>query len=613
MNNNTEGLTRFVESGWSRESIIKAETEELRESMSRVPTKLRESVEQGAAEGWWVPISYYNKINGNNRNYNKKLWSNVRDNQKDAWLGSYMLDDHPEGDSDGKPGQACGIWLDMKLGEPDMTGVGLVYGLLVPATRKGKDLEDVLRKGGKVGTSSSGFGKLMRDGVTVDPETFQIERLADWVLNPSQGTFFAYDESEDDITDRSIRESTENTESILTEETTTNINKNSIKEKVVKDSKITKLEEKKFRRDMESFLESANGIKDPQERLEEFKEIREYLEDGACPDLKEQVEKKISESEEYIKTALREKMELEEELDIKSPKDLKEKLSKISGDFQIIEKESKDWKKIAEALQKKYSKTKAELEKRSSAEYVEYLKKKNEKLAAALKAQTEKASKAINDITASYKEACENVKRHEESIETLNAEKTELDKQLEEACEYKKVAKYLKKENDALKESNQKHMDAIKKLYDVAGKQRVKIEESAKEISKLQSLNESVNKSLQEAGKKNLQYEAKLLRQIKKSAPKKELNAVEEYYESLYNQYGDEIVPFRAKIVGKKTLNEAKQFFFKNILQNLSESEEIDNMRIPESLSIDPMDRAEAMGISALKSSMMDRKPEGWR
>ena len=54
----------------------------------------------------------------------------------------------------------------------------------------------------------------MSDGVTVDPSSYLIERLSDWVLNPSQGTFFSYEESDDNIVNKSIRESEENKKTI---------------------------------------------------------------------------------------------------------------------------------------------------------------------------------------------------------------------------------------------------------------------------------------------------------------------------------------------------------------------------------------------------------------
>ena len=52
--------------------------------------------------------------------------------------------------------------------------------------------QEILNHHGRVGTSSSGFGDVNQITRIVDPNTFQIERLADLVLNPSQGTYGTY-------------------------------------------------------------------------------------------------------------------------------------------------------------------------------------------------------------------------------------------------------------------------------------------------------------------------------------------------------------------------------------------------------------------------------------
>ena len=44
----------------------------LRESLTRTPLKLKEAVNPEETEGWWVPVSYYGKKNGNGRIYGKK-------------------------------------------------------------------------------------------------------------------------------------------------------------------------------------------------------------------------------------------------------------------------------------------------------------------------------------------------------------------------------------------------------------------------------------------------------------------------------------------------------------------------------------------------------------
>ena len=619
---NIEGLTRYIEKASIPFNMIKkADQQTLQESLSKVHIlhELRESIGSGSAQGYWVPISFYNKINGNRRNYNKKLWENVITKQRDNFIGSPMLTDHPEGDSDGSPQNICGVWLDAKLGPEEPSGIGLVYGLLVPSGHLGADLQDHLKNGLRIGTSSSGFGKLLPDGVTVDPDTFQIERLADWVLNPSQGTFFAYDESDDNIEDKSFRESV--SDDAVSVSMTDNKQEN-MKENVVKDSTstLTRLEEKKFRRDMESFLESAIKIEDPQARLQEFKDIRSWLDNGACPDLKEQVEAKIQEAEEYIHTALQEKAEYQNELEISSPKDLKEKLTSLAEDTKILKEESIGWKDVSTKLQEKLNEAKAELETRPTAAYADWLKEKNATLTQALNERSDKMKEVVSELLEAY----ENVKAENEKLRSTNdslrekliavtervsglTESSKNGTQMNEALENSTY-----KVSVALKEAN----DKIAKMSKIMESQRKQIEEYAEKEAKAAKLaekrkveNSKLNSSLNAAQKKTLS----LVQEKRKEAEVKGESTVTAYYNKLYESYGNSVKPFENRIKACKTLPEAKQYFFKNVLQNMTESKEITAMQLPETLEATPDKRIQKLGESNFqKTSMFDRMPKGW-
>ncbi len=604
------GFTRYIESATFDSSYITpVASDTIKESLQKTPNKY---LNLHASEGWWVPISFYNRKNANGRIYSKKLWENVINKQKDFYKYCPMLADHPAGDADGNPKDICGVWLDAKLGPADANGEGLVYGLLVPSGHIGEDLKDHLSKGLKVGTSSSGFGKLLSDGVTVDPDSFVIERLSDWVLNPSQGTFFSYDEDCDDMVNQSRQqESIEiKTDNMLTE---------NIREKFVKDSKIAKLEEKKFRRDMESFLEDASNIRDPQERLEEFKEIRSYLEEGACPDLKEKIEQKIAEEEAFIATALREKVELQE-LEIESPKDLKEKLTKIVEDAAILNEEAKEWKAISEELQNKLTETSKELEARPTQAYVEYLKERNIVVENNLKENKEKSSEVLKAVTKAYMDSATSVKALQENIEDL------------------------KKENDSLREKVASFKDVTLKAQNKLTETKSSVESSALQLKESQNRIESLikvveaqkaaiekltteNKEIRENFKKNaieLQKTSRALKEAEDALAAiddaeflEEVEAAktpcDKYYEALYSTYGEQLLPFEKRIRNSRTLVEAKRYFFQEVLQNLEETKEIDRDRIPESLYVDPEDRARVLGVSNFrKATSVDRKPTGW-
>ena len=650
---NNKNLTRFVESCMIGKGYIKeATTQELQESLTKQSTRITESVNSESG-GWWVPISFYNKLNGNNRNYNRKLWENVINNQRDIYAGSSMLLDHPQGDSDGSPRDICGVWLDAKLDPPDRNGVGLVYGLLVPCGRNGEDLKDCLKKGLRIGTSSSGFGQLMSDGVTVDPDSYQIERLADWVLNPSQMTFFSYDEGHNSIEDRSIREANE-------EKTYNTMNENTIKEKTMKDPKIARLEEKKFRRDMESFLESANNIRDPQERLEEFKEIKSYLEDGACPDLREKIEKKIAEEEKAIKNALQDSITFKEKFGISSAEDLAEKLTRLTEDTKVIESESQQWKSISEKLQEKYSETKKALEEqkkvldaRPTNEFVEALKDSNAKLNEKLTTQNKKAYEVVSKLT----EACKDLQKENTSLkESLEARPTneevtslkEANAKLSEDIEAKdakiqesetqitvltekcSILETLQNEKVSLEEKvalskkademNEKSYLALQEAYNKLVEENKKLTENSK---KANILNQRAQIELQEACKdlteKNKELEA-LVESTKKEAEEKEVleekkvertpmkTPVELYYEHLSNRYGKEVAPLKRRILESTDVAEAKRIFNSKFFEDGPMRES----RKPEIRRATPIvEKKEEAHVSKAPDSV-DRMPEGW-
>lgn len=371
MNTYTDGLKRFTESITIDNRLIRELpiTDSLQEKISRVSSHLKESVSL-SSKAWRVPISQYDIKNFNNRIYSKELWENVMNNQRDLWEGTPMLADHPEDDSDGNPRDICGIWVDMEV-NPD----GFVYGYLVPSGRLGDDLQDHLRHGLKAGTSSSGFGKLLGDGITVDPDTYVIERLSDWVLNPSQGTYFSFtsDEEEDssDPKQEEAKEDPQNQEEDHHQESapkiknaSREINESKEKEEITNPyfeskspSKISKLEERKFRRDMKEFLESADSIQDPAARLEEFREIKEesaaYFNEGVCLDLKDQVEKKIAEQEKLINSMVKEAQDIKDNFKVKDADELNDKVTDLVNENVIFKEKANNWKQISVSLQKK--------------------------------------------------------------------------------------------------------------------------------------------------------------------------------------------------------------------------------------------------------------------
>lgn len=138
-------------------------------------------------ELWQFPVSKVNDTdhpNLNGRVYNRKLWENVIDNQSDVWKGGVGLANHPADDEEGDFMKQSIVWLDGFIGDDD-----IIYGIGTFVGEGGALARQIIGVGGRIGFSTSGYGDFLTDKITVDPDTYEIDRFADLVLNPSQGVF----------------------------------------------------------------------------------------------------------------------------------------------------------------------------------------------------------------------------------------------------------------------------------------------------------------------------------------------------------------------------------------------------------------------------------------
>ena len=559
-------MTRFVEKVSIDSKLIKKVEVEgpLREKLAAaIRTKRLDESIADAPSAWEVPISRYDVLNENRRLYPRALWERVINEQRHVWEGAPMLADHPAGDSDGSPEKICGVWLEARVGND-----GYVYGTFVPSGRLGEDLQDHLLKGLKAGTSSSGFGDLMEDRQTVDPKTFMIERLSDWVLTPSQGTYFKYEGTETKNASDSQRlgESANKPESVVKENATM--------------GKLTKLEEKRFRKDMVSFLEGATKLTNPQERLEEFTEILGYLEDGACPDLREQIVAKIDEEKASIARKLENADKLANELGIQDADELREKLTVIAEDAAILQEEAKDWKAIAASLQTKLDEARVELMNRPTNAYVQHLRGKVNKLYKENKdVQTRARQQAAKLVEAS--------KKKDKVLEAIDSE--------------------IGAHENIVNEQRTKIEQLVLQLEESAAKLKATEAKVAAVTKEFQEY-----KSHAEAAPKLMESPAAL---IAKYGNFREGDRVDAYWADLALRHGKDIKPFEEKIRSSKTVREAQAMYFK-VLPFLNESRDYEAARIPESVALDLHTRASMLreaGVNIqLDSDVTTRLPEGW-
>ncbi len=550
-------LERFTEN-FSIDARLfkKAElTDSLRERIQS-NQKLTESFSQDESKNIWeVPISRWGVENANGRIYSKELWENVINNQRHIWEGSPMLANHPAGDGDGSPADICGVWLDARIAEDSY-----VYGKFIPSGSNGKEMESHLENGLKAGTSSSGFGELARDNKNVEPSTYQIERLSDWVLTPSQGTFFTYEAAKTNTND-SIKES---------------INKT---KEGVPSVKISKLEEKKFRKDIEAFLDDTNQIEDPNLRLTELEEILTYFNEGVAPDLKEKVEARLVAEKEAITASVQKEKALKEELGVDDSADLKNKLGKIADEVDILKEDALDWQAVSAKLQEKILTLKSKLKDRPTEAYVEHLRDRNKKLFSENHALASKVEEG-NDFKVSMEE---------KKATVLKQLATTLSK-------YKEAISCLEKENV----SNTKLLSKALKVKETEiNNLKEKLADAEKDF---EAYKEDSKKSVVTRGGES----------IKPHVSFTETAEIDKYWADLVIRHGVDIKPFEERLRGTKTLKESMAVYMK-VLPVLNESAEYYDAKLNESVSISKSTRGKILEGKGMKiDTAPSALPKGW-
>jgi hypothetical protein len=214
------------------------------------------------------PVSRYDYENLNGRIYSKKLWEKVIKEQKDIWEGCPCLADHPTGDDSGSVRNIVGIWNNLHFGE---SKDNLLYADITFVGDLGQKAIDVMEAGGRVGFSSSGFGDLKEDSKYIDEATYQIERISDWVLTPSQEVYGYIDDE--------LKETIKEEINILDKTSTNIVEENIITEKSKEKHMLNEIEKKNFKMGVNNLKKSALAESDLSKKLTLFKEIVEYTQD----------------------------------------------------------------------------------------------------------------------------------------------------------------------------------------------------------------------------------------------------------------------------------------------------------------------------------------------
>ena len=584
---------RLTESA-SNDALIK-KAMKLRESATdkelfdKVIAKLREAGAGNERKLWKFPVSRFGNKNGNGRIYPRKLWENVIENQRDVWQGGCGLADHPVEDDD--PGEfktSAIVWLDMMIDDANK----LIWAIGTFVGEYGRLAQEIIEAGGRVGFSSSGFGELDPfDKTTINADTYQIERVADIVTNPSQSVFGdignAHENTNIEYSKQSIVENQTPKSKILKE----NINMaavNAVENKLQEStqapaakSEMSKMEKAIILKYVENLTSEAEKIKNPAERLKETNKILEMVEESGDEELKEKVTESLIEARNDLTKMIESAVAVQSELGDLST--LAENVKDVTKQGVLLNEQVKDYESLCHALEEKTQALfnenkalKAKLELKESAIKSKSL-KNNVSIIKAYE-KNDKMVEALTRVESAFNKLQENNRKLSVTNTRLEAENGKL--------------------TTALRESEAKLKDKLrlnesKKINDM----EITINLLKEQVGRLQLKNKALDASLRAKEKEFREFkeDQKMENHIEpkfESYVTDQLNfrenrgiEVEKYWNDLCNQYGEaKMKPFEKSIRGAKTYREAFNNFIKNLSKIEESAAEYEKARISESI-----------------------------
>lgn len=547
-----------------RESASDADKKEF----DKIIKKLRESSASTERKLWKFPISRFGNVNGNGRVYTRELWENVINNQRDSWVGSYGLADHPMDDCD--PGQfknAAIVWLDMMIDDANK----LIWAIGTFVGTYGRLAQEIIEAGGRVGFSSSGFGETLPDKKTVNPETYILERPADIVTNPSQSVFGdASNESYNPGNVEYTKQTRESVEATLKESapmsniirgkqmnTVDAVKMDEGKKPNVGPVAIDKLTKKVIEKQVESMMNDTDKATNPASKLAEVNDLLKIVRESNDEDLIAKVEEKLIATRDELFTLCESASKVQNEFGDLNEFAENTKKAVVTG--KLLAEQVDDYKTLCEGLESRIQ----ELSKENNILKAKLAIKENKEKDAAVKDK-----KAADEKAAKDKE-CEDLK---EMVAKLN-----------------KANRKLESENGVLKTRGNHALAQVKTLKESIAKERADVEAAKAEVKKITESRDQYRQqtirlqtqlresaSLLDAARvefedyKEAHQEKISFKPAEKDYVGKYLNMrenrgldVENYWNDLVSQFGESVLPFERQIRGAKTYNEAFSAFMK--------------------------------------------------
>lgn len=297
-----------------------------------------------------IPVSRYTP-NHNGRIYSEKLWTKVK--ESGLAEGSDCYGNHSEND-DGNVFDSVGVWHNLRVGEKfpiaDLYCIG----------EGGQLLAEKAKAGGKCGFSSVGYGEFLEDKMTVNPDTYELSHLCDWVVAPSQEVYATIENIKEDIEknikediEKSIKENTEDDKKVekpiesfdtpITNKLTEKVDNSITEEKIKEDKFMEKFHEANLKNLVNAEIRKA--LKNP-----DIKEAIQTLKDIDTAEFAELTEK-VNDAVVTLQNRLEEqKVNAEKALSEKTAQleDMQKKFDETSKKMEVLEK---NFTKVTSILQ----------------------------------------------------------------------------------------------------------------------------------------------------------------------------------------------------------------------------------------------------------------------
>jgi hypothetical protein len=552
-------------------------TESDKKEFDKIIKKLREGSASTERKLWKFPISRFGNVNGNGRVYTRELWENVINNQRDNWVGSYGLADHPMDDCD--PGQfknAAIVWLDMMIDDANK----LIWAIGTFVGTYGRLAQEIIEAGGRVGFSSSGFGETLSDKKTINPETYILERPADIVTNPSQSVFGdasneSYNPGNVEYT-KQTRESVEATSNLREDAPRSNILRgkqmNAVDAVKMDEGKkpnvgpvaIDKLTKKVIEKQVESMMNDTDKATNPASKLSEVNELLSMVRESNDEELIAKVEEKLVATRDELFALCESASKVQNEFGDLNEFAENTKKAVVTG--KLLAEQVDDYKTLCEGLEEKVQ----ELSKENNVLKAKLAIKENKEKAAAEAAKLrENEDKKAADEKAAKDKECEDLK---EMVTKLN-----------------KANRKLESENGVLHTRGNHALAQVKTLKEAVATAQADVEAAKAETKKMTESRDEYRQqtirlqtqlresaSMLDAAKvefeeyKEAHQEKISFKPAEKDYVGKYLNMrenrgldVENYWNDLVTQFGESVLPFERQIRGAKTYNEAFAAFMK--------------------------------------------------